>query len=132
MYEAIRMIHNPREQAFGVQLQTQTCEVKQIPHQWHEKCDYYRLSNGYIWSQANDCLYTKNDKGGSSIKLVQHSDDMLIVGKHDKTLQELKDKIKCAFSTKDLGHAHHIIGMRIREKRQKKPLFLPQEKCIEK
>ena len=33
---------------------------------------------------------------------------------------------------KDLGHAHHIIGMRIREKRQKKLLVLPQGKCIEK
>ena len=61
----------------------------------------------------------KKETNGSPIILVLYVDDMLIAGKHETTLQELKCKLKSAFSMKDLGNAEHILGIRIRRDRQK-------------
>ena len=83
-------------------------------------------------SVTNPCLYMKKENNGSSIILVLYVDDMLIAGKHDTSLQELKCKLKSAFSMKDLRNAEHILGIRIRQDRQKELPFGSQEKYIEK
>ena len=49
-----------------------------------------------------------------------------------KAWHTLKCKLKSAFSTKDLGNAKHILGIRIRQDRQKELLFVSQEKYVEK
>ena len=41
--------------------------------------------------------------------------DMLIAGKKISTLNVLKDELKSAFPTKDLGPGEHILSMRIKE-----------------
>ena len=57
----------------------------------------------------------------------KHIDDMLIAGKHDKSLQELKYKLKSAFPMKDLGKAEHILGIKLRQDRQKVTICVPKE-----
>ena len=63
------------------------------------------LSNGFNWSTTDPYLYKKKETNGSPIILVLYVDDMLIAGKHETTLQELKCKLKSAFSMKNLGNA---------------------------
>ena len=74
----------------------------------------------------------RKETNGSPTILVLYVDDTLIAAKHETSLQELKCKLKSAFSTKDLGNAKHILGIRIRQDRQKNILFVSQEKYIEK
>ena len=74
----------------------------------------------------------KKETNGSPIILVLYVDDMLIAGKHVTSLQELKCKLKYAFSMKDLRNAECILGIRIRPDKQKKLLCMSQEKYIEK
>ena len=74
----------------------------------------------------------RKETNGSPIILVLYVDDTLIAAKHETSLQELKCKLKSAFSMKDLGNAEHILGIRIRRDRQKKLLFASQGNYIEK
>ena len=74
----------------------------------------------------------KKETNGSPIILVLYVDDRLIAGNHHNILQELKCKLKYAFSMKDLGNAENILGIRIRRDRQIKLLFVSQDKYIEK
>ena len=85
------------------------------------------LSNGFIRSKADPCLYMKKETNGSPIMLVLCVDDMLIAGKHETTLQELKCKLKSAFPMKDLGKAEHILGIKLRQDRQKVTICVPKE-----
>ena len=47
------------------------------------------------------------------IMLILYVDDMLIVGHSKKDIVDLKKKLSSRFDMKDLGDAHHILGMRV-------------------
>ena len=85
------------------------------------------ISNGFNRSMASPCLYMKKETNGSPIILVLYVDDMLIAGKHETTLQEVKYKFKSAFPMKDLGKAEHILGKRIRRDRQEVTICVPRK-----
>ena len=56
---------------------------------------------------------------------------MLIVGKNTSNIDELKKELCKSFSIKDLGHAKHILGMRITRLKDERKIYLSQKKYIE-
>jgi len=56
---------------------------------------------------------------------------MLIVGKNVSRIDGLKKQLGMSFTMKDLGPAKQILGIRIVRDRNKKKLWLSQEKYIE-
>ena len=85
--------------------------LKQAPNLWYW---YFNVIKCFL-KGANHRLYTKRDVDGSSIILELCVYDMLIAGKKISTLNVLKDELKSAFPTKDLGPGEHILSMRIKE-----------------
>lgn len=51
-------------------------------------------------------------------------DDILIVGRNASKIDELKKQLNKSFAMKDLGHAKHILGMRITRSRNERKLYL--------
>ena len=48
------------------------------------------FSSGFTQTKADPCLYMKKETNGSPIIFVLYVDDMLTVGKHETTLQDIK------------------------------------------
>ncbi|MCO5571892.1 hypothetical protein L7F22_025640 [Adiantum nelumboides] len=106
--------------------------VKQGSRQWYIKFDKYIQSQGYVRSQEDHRLYTRRLNNGSLIILILYVDDMLIVGNSKDEIGILKDTLSKQFAMKDLGDAHHFLGMRIKRDRKRRILELSQEEYIHK
>ena len=104
--------------------------LKQAPRQWYHKFDTFMRSQGFKRSNEDPCLYVKKPRDGQLIMLILYVDDMLIAGHSKKDIAELKQKLSSQFDMKDLGDAHHILGMRVTRDRKKGLLYLSQEEYV--
>jgi hypothetical protein len=76
----------------------------------YKRCEYDR------------CKYAKSLDDGSSIFLLLHVDDMLIVAKNIVEVNKLKVLLSREFDMKDLGAVKKILGIEIRRNRDAKRL----------
>ena len=81
-------------------------------------------SIGFLRSNEDHYLYNKDAPDGSPIFLILYVDDILHSGRHSGELAELRWQIRLKFAMKDLGPAHHILGMRITRDQTSKGLWL--------
>ena len=63
---------------------------------------------------------------------ILYVDDMLLASKNSYELDGIWAKLHEAFDMMDLGHASHILGMRITCDRSKKLLWLSQKEYVTK
>lgn len=93
-------------------LQKSLYGTKQALRQQYKKFDVFISNNGYLRYQTNHCTYVKKFDN-SYIILLLYVDNMLIVGSSIEEIDKLKRELSKEFSTKDLGAAKQILGMRI-------------------
>src|SRR5262249_42494720 len=86
--------------------------LKQAGRQWNKEITSSLCSIGFIQSEANHCLFTRGT-GDSYLGLVIYVDDLLIAGKDEVAIAEVKNTLDKAFTIKDLGHAHYFLGVEI-------------------
>eukprot|EP00253_Pinus_taeda_P021368 PITA_21368 len=121
-----------RNKKFVYRLKKSLYGLKQSPRQWYKKFDSFMLSQKYIRSEYNHCVYFKQLSDGMFIILVLYVDDMLLESKSIVEINRLKAQMARTFDMKDLGVARHILGMEIFRDRSNGKLWLSQEKYIEK
>ena len=105
--------------------------LRQSPRQWYKKFDSFMVSQNFIRSEYDHCVYFKsfNDM---FIILALYVDDMLIASKSMEEINRLKAQLSRTFDMKDLGAAKHILGMEIHKDRKNGKLWLSQQKYVEK
>ena len=127
------------QRALRVKVEQMVCRLKkslyglkQAPREWYHKFHSFMLSQGYRCSNIDHCLYTKKATDGSLLILILYVDDMLLARSSMDEMATLQSKLNDAFDMKDLGHANHILGIRIMRDRIKRLLYLSQSKYIDK
>nr|GEW15829.1 zinc finger, CCHC-type [Tanacetum cinerariifolium] len=104
--------------------------LKQAPKQWHQKFDEVVLSSGFHLNQSDKCVYSKFDNFSKRVIISLYVDDMLIFGTDQIEVDETKKFLSSRFSTKDVGEADVILGVKI--KRKNKGIVITQSHYIEK
>ncbi|GKF23992.1 zinc finger, CCHC-type containing protein, partial [Tanacetum coccineum] len=104
--------------------------LKQAPKQWHQKFDDVVLSNGYLFNQADKCVYSKFDESGKGVVICLYVDDMLIFGTDQVQVDMTKEFLSSKFSIKDMEEADVILGIRI--KHESNGIAISQSHYIEK
>eukprot|EP00253_Pinus_taeda_P013210 PITA_13210 len=87
--------------------------LNQSPRQWYKKFDSFMLSQKYVRSEYDHCVYFKQLNNGIFIILVLHVDNMLLASKSIVEINKLKAQMTRTFDMKDLGAATQILGMEI-------------------
>ncbi len=86
--------------------------LKQSPRCWntalHRKLD----DMGFVQSTSDPCVY-KKDSGGDNFIIGVYVDDIVLAGKTDREIGEVKTALSASFDIKDLGKLHHFLGMNI-------------------
>ena len=67
---------------------------------------------GFIQSTSDPCVY-KNDSGGDILIIGVNVDDIVLAGRTDREIEEVKSALAASFDTKNLGTFHHFLGMNI-------------------
>ena len=100
--------------------------LKELRQQWYKKFDSFMLSQKYIRSEYDHCVYFKQLSNGMFIILVLYVDDMLLASKSIDEINRLKTQMARTFDMKDLGAARQILGMEIFRDRSNGKLWLSQ------
>ena len=124
-------IHH-RNEKFVYRLKKSLYGLKQSPQQWYKKFDSFMLSQKYVRSEYDHCVYFKQLNNGMFIILVLYVDDMLLASKNIEEINRLKTQMARTFDMKDLGAARQILGMEIFRDRSNGKLWLSQQKYVEK
>ena len=102
-----------RNKKFVCRLKKSLFGLKQSPRQWYKKFDSFMMSQNYIRSEYDHCVYFKKLSNGMFIILVLYVDDMLLASKSIIEINRLKAQMARTFDMKDLGEARQILGMEI-------------------
>jgi len=84
--------------------------LKQAPREWYTDIDAYLRSQGFVRSENNTNLYTRN-----GYILVLYVDDVLITGPHQSGIDEVKKLLHDHYKMSDLGLAKQFLGMQIEQ-----------------
>ena len=110
-------------------------DLKQSARCWNQTLDVFLLKNGYRKSNADSCIYVKSvkQKNGfiSFVILAVYVDDIIPVSNDPEMLPSEKQLLSNEFQMVDQGEIQFILGMSIKRDRQKKTLFISQEKYLE-
>ena len=79
---------------------------------WHDKFSHAFLGDGFSYSEANNCVYTRS-KNGDCVIICLYVDDMLIFGTCIDIVLKTKAFLASKFDMKDMVEASFILRVRI-------------------
>ncbi|GMF21560.1 unnamed protein product [Phytophthora fragariaefolia] len=84
---------------------------------------------GFVRCNKEYCIYVQN-VGESWIIVVVYVDDLTIMSKDIRLINQLKRDLSARFKMKDLGEIHYILKMEVRRNRKDKTMTISQHKYI--
>ena len=91
----------------------------QASRSWNIRFDSVIKAYGFIQTFGEACIYNK--VSGSSVAfLILYVDDILLIGNDTEFLNSIKGYLNKNFSTKDLGEAAYILGIKIYRDRSRR------------
>ena len=106
--------------------------LKQALRQWYKKLDSFMMTHRYTRTTLHHCVPIKRHSNDDFIILLLYINDMLIIGRVARKIDDLKKKLSKSFAMKDLGSAKQILGIKISRDRMNGKLWVSQEAYIEK
>ena len=100
--------------------------LKQSPRCWNSVLDSKLKSMGFEQTMGNPCIYVKEECGEIFIIAV-YVDDILLAGKTDQKINEVKQALAELFKMKDMGELHHFLGVKVVQKPSSKEVWIGQE-----
>ncbi|GKD57781.1 retrotransposon protein, putative, ty1-copia subclass [Tanacetum coccineum] len=112
-------------------LQRSIYGLKQASKSWNKRFDEEIKKFGFHQNLDEPCVYEKAS-GSNVIFLILYVDDIILMGNHIPSLQEVKDYLGKCFSMKDLGEAAFILGIKIYRDRSRWLIGLSQNAYLDK
>ncbi|XP_020689358.1 uncharacterized protein LOC110104543 [Dendrobium catenatum] len=102
--------------------------LRQAPRQWYTMFTNHLLKLGFDYSKADPSLLTLH-RDKTRIFLLVYVDDILVTSNDDKAISSVLMELQSKFNMKDLGPAHHFLGIKIQKHSDK--YFLSQSSYAE-
>ena len=101
--------------------------LKQSPRCWNSVLNHYLQSLKFVRSDADMCVYIRNDDGVKTIVAV-YVDDLIVLSDTEQAMTTVKQDLASRFKMKDLGKLHYCLGINIDQ--DKKTIKLHQQHYI--
>ncbi|KAE8239874.1 hypothetical protein A4X13_0g8029 [Tilletia indica] len=98
--------------------------LKQAGREWNLVLVELLTDLGFKQSKTDASLFVRTDP--SFVAIIVYVDDLIIAAAKGTDMGELKRQLAQRFKGKDLGEAHHLLGIEIRRDREKKILTMSQ------
>ena len=79
---------------------------------------------GFIQSTEYPCIYM--DAGGDVFYIGVYVDDIILAGRTDKWIKEVKGALSQKFNIKDMGKLHYFLGMTVVQDEEQKSVMIGQ------
>ena len=100
--------------------------LKQSPRCWNSVLDRKLKSMGFVQTIGDPCIYVKEENGDIFVIAV-YVDDMILAGKSDEKINEVKQALSELFQMKDMGELHYFLGVKVIQKPELKEVWIGQE-----
>jgi len=102
--------------------------LKQAARDWNSLCRDHLLSVGFKQSLADPCLFTQQE---CSVRLLLYVDDILCGCQKAADEEWVYSKLSERFTTKNLGDATKLLGIRITRNRKTREIWLDREQYLQ-
>ena len=85
--------------------------LKQSPRCWNSILDSHLKGMGFVQTSSDPCLYVNTE--GEFFVIAVYVDDIVLAGRDEKRLSQVKEAIGSKFEVKDMGALHYFLGVRI-------------------
>ena len=92
--------------------------LKQSPRCWNSALQRKLDGMGFVQSTSDPCVY-KKDSGGDIFIIGVYVDDIVLAGKTDREIGDVKTALSASFDIKDFGKLHHFLGMNLLQEDEK-------------
>ena len=100
--------------------------LKQSPRCWNSVLDRKLKDMGFVQTTGDPCIYVKEDDGDVFVIAV-YVDDMILAGKSDEKISEVKQALAKLFQMKDMGQLHSFLGIKVIQKPDSNKVWIGQE-----
>ena len=90
--------------------------LKQSPRCWNTALDTELKKMGFAQSPNDPCIYYKNMEG-EMLFLRVYVDDIIIAGKRETNLNEIKRALSGKFEIKDVGELSYFLGVKVEQRK---------------
>ena len=98
--------------------------LKQSPRCWNSVLDAQLKQMGFVQTTSDPCLYVSTE--GELCIIAVYVDDIVIAGKSDRKISEVKKSLDLRFEVKDMGELHYFLGMKIIQDHKSGKLWIGQ------
>lgn len=103
--------------------------LPESPILWNEEIDQYLVSEGFVSSDADPCLYMKEFESGKMYILV-YVDDLAIAHSSLETIKVFKNRLHAKYGIKDLGPLRKFTSYQIERDRLEHTITIHQHDYI--
>ena len=87
--------------------------LKQSPRCWNHTLDSQLKEMGFKQTSGDPCLYINLDSEEEVFVVAVYVDDIILGGRSEAKMSEVKAELRQKFEMKDLGILHHFLGVKI-------------------
>lgn len=98
------------------QLKKSIYGLKQSPRCWNQVLDAQLKLMGFKQSTSDPCIYTSKTKLDGLFILAVYVDDILLAGKSQQKLAQVKANLGKRFQLKDMGELHYFLGVSVQQR----------------
>ena len=85
--------------------------LKLSPHCWNSALDNQLKQMGFLQAKGDPSIYMVSE--GEIFMIAVYVDDIVLAGKSDKRMTEVKQALAKQFQVKDMGELHYFLGVNI-------------------
>ena len=89
--------------------------LKQSPRCWNQALDAQIKLMGFKQSTSDPCIYTSTTESGGLLVLAVYVDDILLAGKSQQKIAQVKADLRKLFQLKDMGELHYFLGVSVQQ-----------------
>ena len=98
--------------------------LKQAPRCWNYALDAQLKTMGFEQSPNDPCIYISTTNG--LLILAVYVDDILLAGKSQQRIAQVKADLGVCFQVKDMGELHYFLGVTVKQKFETSKIWIGQ------
>ena len=104
--------------------------LKQSSRCWNTVLHNQLTLMGFVQADSDPCV--NRDSGGEAFFIGVYVDDIILAGRSEKKIKEVKDALTMKFDVKDMGELHYFLGMKIQQCEESGDTWLGQPAYVER
>src|SRR5438045_7885666 len=97
--------------------------LKQSARVWNQRIRQFLRSIGFEQTYADPCVFVNPQTG---VILAMWVDDLIIFGKDNKSVNDVKTALNGEYKMKDLGELQYFVGIQVHRNREEKLIHINQ------